>query len=199
MNIEKTIKNLTLRGFSVKYFDNKEAASEYICENVKNTQVGIGGCMTIKEMGLSDKLRQCGNEVFWHWENPGYDTLVKANSAPVYLCSANAISEDGEILNIDGNGNRLAATSFGKKRVFLVCGTNKIEEDFQAALNRARNIAAVTNLKRFEDMKTPCKLDGVCHDCRVSNRGCKGLLVLWGPTNMMESFEVILINEELGY
>ena len=147
--------------------------------------------------GLFDKLCAVGNEVFWHWKNPGVETLMKENEAEVYICSANAIAETGEILNIDGNGNRLAGLSFGKKRVFIVAGTNKICPDFDSALYRARNVAAVQNAKRFP-CNTPCKIDGVCHDCRTPDHICNALLVLWGPTGLMQSVEVVLIDEELG-
>ena len=108
-----------------------------------------------------------------------------------------AIAETGEIINIDGKGNRLAALAFGKKRVFIVAGVNKLCDDFDSALYRARNVAATQNATRF-DVKTPCKIDGKCHDCRSPQRICNALLVLWGPMMEMESVEVVLINEELG-
>ena len=114
----------------------------------------------------------------------------------MYLCSANAISEDGEIFNIDGTGNRIAATVFGHEKVFIVAGVNKIAPDFDAALKRARNVAAVKNCARF-GKKTPCQLDGQCHDCRSADRICKALTVLWGPMNGMET-EVVLIRGDYG-
>ena len=152
--------------------------------------------MTAKQLGLYEKL--CGsNTVYWHWITPGKETLEKANAASVYITSANAISENGEILNIDGRGNRLAGQVFGQKKVYIVAGTNKICPDFESALERARGIAAVTNGNRF-DYKIPCKIDGKCHDCRAAERICRALLVLWCPLFDME-MEVVLIDEELGY
>ena len=196
MDLEKTIKNLESRGFKVKYFENKEEAAEYINSEVKNTTVGIGGSKTVEAMGLYDSLSE-NNTVYWHWKVPGIETLKNANNANVYISSANAITEGGEILSIDGRGNRLAGQVFGDKKLYIVAGTNKIEEDFEKALFRARNTAAVTNSKRF-DYKTPCKIDDKCHDCRVPERICNALLVLWGPMLGMET-EVVLIGEELGY
>ena len=86
----------------------------------------------------------------------------------------------------------------GRKRLFIVAGTNKICPDFESALSRARNVAATRNALRFEAKKTPCKLDGKCHDCRSADRICNALLVLWAPMGGMTS-EIILIDEELGY
>ena len=197
MDIEKTIKSMKSRGFEVSRFATKEEASEYLCSAITNTTVGIGGCKTADQMGLFEKLRECGNEVFWHWRTPGWETLEKENAAEVFISSANAIAETGEIVNIDGRGNRLAGLVFGKKRVYIVAGTNKICPDFDSAVYRARNVAATENAKRFP-AQTPCKLDGKCHDCNSPDRICKGLLVLWAPMNGCE-VEVILINEELGY
>ena len=148
-------------------------------------------------MGLYDKLCEAGNDVAWHWRTPGWETLEKENSAEVFISSANAIAETGEILNIDGRGNRLAGLVFGKKRVYIVVGTNKLCPDFDSALSRARNTAAVKNVKRFPN-ETPCKIDGKCHDCRVPDRVCNALLVLWGPMMDMQKVEVVLIDEELG-
>lgn len=196
MDLEKTIKNLKLRGFSVQHFATGAEAAAYLNEQVDGCSVGIGGCKTADQLGLFNSLSQ-HNTVYWHWRVPGPETLDKAWHAQVYLSSANAITEDGQILNIDGNGNRISALSYGQKRVYILASVNKICPDFESALDRARNVAAVTNVKRFPDMKTPCKLDDKCHDCRVPNRGCKGLLVLWGPMGGM-STEIVLIDEQLG-
>ena len=197
MDIEKTLKNLKARHFDVSVFDTGSEASEYLCREIGGAEVGIGGCKTAADLGLYGKLTDSGCRVYWHWEEPGWETLEKANAAPVYICSANAIAESGEILNIDGRGNRVSAITFGKKRVYIVAGTNKICPDFDSALYRARNVAAVQNLARF-DKKVPCKFDGKCHDCRSPERACNALTVLWGPMWDMEKVEVVLIKEELG-
>ena len=197
MNVEKTIRNLELRGFTVKHFATGAEAAAYLDEQIRDTEVGIGGCKTAEQLGLFEKLSET-NQVFWHWKAPGPATIAKANAAPVYITGANAISEQGEILNIDGNGNRLAGQVYGQKRLYIVAGTNKICPDFESALARARNVAATRNALRFEAKKTPCKLDGKCHDCRSADRICNALLVLWAPMGGMKS-EIILIDEELGF
>ena len=133
-----------------------------------------------------------------HWRTPGFDTLDHALTAPVYLSSANAITADGQILNIDGRGNRLAALVYGiGKTVYIVAGTNKICPDFDSALSRARNAAAVQNMQRF-DGDQPCHTAGRCLDCRSKSRGCNALLVLWGQMMDMAKVEVVLIDEPLG-
>lgn len=195
MNIEATIKNLELRGFTVKHFATGAEAADYLCAEIKDTQVGIGGSKTADQLGLYEKLSE-NNTVYWHWKVPGMETLEKANAAPVYISSANAIAETGEILNIDGRGNRLAAQVFGDKRLYIVAGSNKICPDFDSALYRARNVAAPTNNLRF-DNTNPCRYDGKCHDCRMPSRVCNALLVHWGPMMGMTT-HVILIDEELG-
>lgn len=195
MNIEKAIRNFELRGYTVKHFATGTEAADYMAEQIKGCTVGIGGSKTVEQLGLFDKLKG-SNSVYWHWKVPGPETIKKANAADVYISSANAMTENGEILNIDGRGNRLAGQVYGDKRVYIVAGTNKLCPDFESALYRARNVAAVQNCKRFEN-NNPCKLDDKCHDCRMDSRICRALLVLWGPMMGM-STEIILIDEELG-
>lgn len=196
MDIEKTIRNLESRGFSVKHFAKGTEAAEYINSRIDGTSVGIGGCMTAQELGLYDSL-SAHNEVYWHWRSNAENIRELENAAPFFITSANAISEDGQILNIDGMGNRLAGMTYGKKQTFIIAGKNKICDDFDSALYRARNVAAVKNAARF-GKNTPCQIDGKCHDCRSPERICGSLLVMWQPPMGMH-VEVVLIDEELGY
>ena len=195
MNLDKTVKNLKLRRFQVSCFPTAQEAVDYLAAQIQNTSVGIGGSKTVDQIGLYDRLCE-NNEVFWHWKNSAPDTRMKANAAEIYISSANAISEDGEVLNIDGMGNRLAGQIWGHKKVYIIAGTNKICPDFDSALYRARNTAAVENCKRFQNNQ-PCQIDGKCHDCRSESRVCRALLVLWGPMMGMET-EIVLIDQELG-
>lgn len=195
MDLEKTRQNLELRGFRVSFFDTGKEAAAHIASQISGCTVGFGGSKTLEALGLFETLSE-NNTVYWHWKAPGKETLKAAAFADVYLSSANAISEDGEILNIDGSGNRVAGTLFGHRKVYIVAGTNKLCPDFDSALWRARNVASVQNCARFGKM-TPCQADGKCHDCRSPERICKALTVLWGPMNGMET-EVVLIDAELG-
>ena len=196
MDMEKTIRQLKLRGFAVQHFATGAEAADYLCSQIRDTTVGIGGSKTAEQLGLFEKLSE-HNTVYWHWKTPGWETLENANHAAVYITSANAMTEDGQILNIDGRGNRLAGQVFGRKKVYYVVGSNKICPDFDSALDRAHNTAAVTNCKRFPN-KPPCQIDEKCHDCRSADRICRALLVTWMPMMDMET-EVILIDESYGY
>ena len=195
MDLEKTMRSLKGRGFEPQHFATAQDAADYLCGQIKDTTVGIGGSKTVEALGLYEKLTE-NNTVYWHWKTPGRDTLKAAALADVYLSSVNAISEDGEIFNIDGTGNRVAGTLFGHEKVYLVAGTNKIAPDFDAALFRARNTAAVQNCARL-GKKTPCQADGTCHDCRSPERICRALTVLWTPMGGMET-EVVLIDGDFG-
>lgn len=198
MNIEIAIENLKKRGFEVCRFQNKVAAADYIVASVENTTVGMGGSKTLEAMGIYERLKK-KNDVFWPWQDPKPETTTRAFKAKVYMTSANAIAESGEILNIDGRGNRVAATLYDKERVYIIVGINKFADDFDSALWRARNIAAPKNAQRLHS-KTPCAVKGdKCYDCSGPDRICNGLVVLWEKMRGVGAIEVIVIDEELGF
>ncbi len=192
---EKISENLKKLGYSVSCFENKADASKYINAEIDKKTVGFGGSMTLEEMGLYDTLKE-HNDVYWHWKEKGI--IDKANSAQIYLSSVNGLAETGEIINIDGNCNRIASILYGHEKVYLIAGKNKIAEDYEKALSRARNVAAPLNAMRL-GADTPCAKKGdKCYDCKRAGRICRGLSVMWAKP-MAEEFEVILINENLGY
>lgn len=193
-DIEKLRKNLEDRGIQSSYFATVQAAADYLDRQIDGTTVGIGGSMTVKAMGLYPRL-SAHNQVAWHWEG---DSLEEAAGTEVYLTSANGVAETGELVNIDGNCNRIASSVYGHKRVYFVVGINKIEPDYDRALWRARNIAAPKNAQRL-GRKTPCAVKGDrCYDCKSPERICRGLSVIWGRPTPVEVMEVVLIGEELG-
>ena len=194
MNIEKTVKNLELRGFAVKRFATGAQAAEYLKGACAGHTVGFGGSKTLDQMGIFDMLPE--GTAFWHWRVPGNETYDKAAHADLYLSSANAITESGEIVSVDGRGNRIANQVFGHKKVFIVTSVSKIVEDLNAAIDRSRGTVAIENGKRFPN-NPPCKLDGKCHDCRSPEKFCRAMTVLWAPMMGMET-EVVLIDEKLG-
>ena len=195
MAFETVKTNLEERGFTVTVFATAAEAAEYINAQVDNTTVGIGGSMTVQSMGLYEKLAE-HNEVHWHWVN-GPGEHVPASTADVYLTSANGLSEAGEIINIDGAGNRVASTLFGHRKVYFIIGKNKLAPTYDEALWRARNIAAPKNAQRL-GKKTPCAVNGDrCYDCKSPERICRGLVVHWGPM-MGKDMEVVLVDEDLG-
>lgn len=199
MNAERTIDNLKKEGFIVSYFENKEDAVKYIVSSVSGKTIGIGGSKTVEELQLFDKLSE-NNQVFWHWKQPADEARAKSMTAQVYISSANAIAESGEIINIDGSGNRIAAIAYGHEKVYIIAGTNKIAEDFEKAMWRARNIAAPLNAKRLK-INTPCALskEMKCYNCSSPERICRGISVLTKKMGGIKEMEVVLINEEMGY
>ena len=197
----KVAENLKNLGYQVTLFDTKEQAADYLCDQIKDTTVGFGGSMTLREMGLYDRLAET-NTVHWHWQPQGDTTIPQtrmlARDTQVYLASVNGLAETGEIINIDGSCNRVAETIFGHKKVYFVVGKNKLAEDYDKALWRARNIAAPKNAFRLKT-KTPCaEMGDQCYDCKSPARICRALSVLWcAPTG--SQYEVVLVKEDLGY
>ena len=197
----KVAENLKQLGYQVTVCDTKEQAADYLCGQIKDTTVGFGGSVTLREMGLYERLAET-NTVHWHWQPQGEtsipQTRVLARDTEVYLASANGLAETGEIINIDGAGNRVAETIFGHKKVYFVIGKNKLAEDYDKALWRARNIAAPKNAFRLKT-KTPCAEKGDrCYNCSSPARICRALSVLWCAP-MGSQYEVVLVKEDLGY
>ncbi len=200
MAFEALKATLEHNGFQVSVFATKEDATAYLNREIDNTTVGMGGSMTITQMDLKENL-SAHNLVFSHGytlcDAPQVQKL--AANADVYILSANAIAENtGEILNIDGRGNRVASSLYGHKKVYLLAGKNKISPDFESALFRLRNVVAPKNAQRLK-RNTPCAAKGdKCYNCSSPERICNGLVVLYKKMMGMD-MEVILIDEELGY
>ncbi len=193
--------NLEKKGYKVQIFDNKESAAEYVDKQIDQKTVGLGGSVTIHQMDLFSLLSK-HNTVYWHDAKPDNMTIMEtrtaATQAEIYISSVNGISEKGEIVNIDNTGNRVAAISYGPSKVYLVIGENKITDNLEEAIYRARNIASPMNAKRL-NRKTPCAVLGdKCYDCNSPERICRNLSVLWDKPTGAE-YEIILIKEELGY
>lgn len=195
-DLKKAAENLKSRGFNVQLFQTKEAAADYLNKAIDGRTVGFGGSVTLRDMGLYESL-STHNSVYWHWQGTPIST-GEAEKAQVYLSSVNGLSEDGDLINIDGSGNRVASMLYGHEKLYLVVGRNKLAATYDEALWRARNIAAPKNAQRLQT-KTPCAVKGDrCYDCKSPNRICRGLAVLWRPMSGMET-EVVLIDEDLGY
>ena len=203
MDLQIVKENLEKKGFKVSVFFDAKEASDYLNKEINNTSVAFGGSMTLAEMGLFDTLKT-HNELWYHSnaeliEKYGREEIFKrAMSADVYISSVNGMSSDGVLINIDGNGNRIASTAFGHKKVYYVVGKNKIEDTFEKAMWRARNIAAPKNAQRLS-RKTPCAIKGdKCYNCSSPERICRGILITEAPMSAQET-EILLVNENLGY
>ena len=185
------------------YCPTGEEAVKKVSELIADgSTVTWGGTATVRDLGIPAMLKNRGtlqvldrDEVETPEEKQ--EMYLKAFSADVYLTSANAISEDGVIVNIDGNGNRIAAISWGPKRVIFVIGLNKVAQTVEAALARARGIASPINSQRFE-MNTPCKLDGKCHNCNSPESICSYVHFLRNSRGGGRHI-VVLVGENLGY
>ena len=188
---------LERRGYTVRTFAAAEEAAAYLDGAIDGKTVGFGGSATLDALGVYDKLA-AHNTVVWHWKQEANAARKAAMQTQVYLSSANGLAESGEIVNIDGKCNRVAATLFGPKRCIFVCGVNKLRPDLQSAIERARNIAAPLNAKRL-NKKTPCAVDGRCHNCKSPERICRAMVIHMGVPSGFESCEVVLIGEKLGY
>ena len=196
--MDNLIKNLKERGFIPHLFDTAEQAKAFFVQELSDTSVGMGGSMTIDALGLYELLKR-NNTVYAHSYCQDTDELKNASLAENYISSANAISEDGEIVNIDGRGNRVSSIIWGanRKRVYIVAGTNKITPDLQSAILRVKNIAAPKNAMRL-NRKTPCALKAdKCYKCNSPDKICRVMTIQTHPTSA--ETHIVLIRQELGY
>lgn len=192
---------LLRKGYGVHLFDTREQAADFLVRELVGERVGFGGSETLAELGLYERLLPVAEPV-WHWRVPEKKTVselrAEAAACPIYLTSVNAISADGQIVNIDGTANRVSAYLYGKRRVYFVLGENKVCANLDEAVFRARNVAAPKNTKRL-GLSTPCAATGEgCHDCSHPQRICRALSVLWEkPTGA--DMQVVIIRESLGF
>lgn len=199
----RLIKNLNRRNMLGFYCPTAEEAVKKVSELIADgSSVTWGGSMTVRSLGIPDALRSRGTlEVLDRDLIDSPDEVksiyLRAFTADVYLTSANAISEDGVIVNIDGNGNRVAAITWGPKKVIFVIGLNKVAQTVEAALARARGTASPINAQRF-DIETPCHKDGICHNCNSPESICSYVHFLRNSRNPGRHV-VVLVGEDLGY
>ncbi len=199
--ITKLMEKLSNHKIKAEYFPTKIEAKERILEMIQpDMKIGIGGSMTIKELEIYDAIDHNINPVYWHWmvnpeERP--EIFPKAQFADLYLASSNALTETGELINIDGVGNRVSSMFFGPKKVILVCGINKIVENYEAGIQRIKDVACPLNAKRL-GLETPCRVTGKCTDCNSDQRMCNITVIIEGKPALVD-LEVFIVNEELGY
>ena len=196
------IKNLQRRHIEGFYCPTGKEAVKKVSELIADgSSVTWGGTMTVRDLGIPDALRSRGTlEVFdrdlVETSEEKQAMYLRAFSTDVYLTSANALSEDGVIVNIDGNGNRVAAITWGPKKVIFVIGLNKVAQTVEAALARARSTASPINAARF-DINTPCQVDGVCHNCNSPESICNYVHFL--RNSPKGRHVVVLVGENYGY
>ncbi len=199
---KKLITVLERRNFEAFYCPTSQDAIKKINDLIPDgSSVTWGGSMTIRDMGLVKSLHERNLEILDRDQASTPEEVQqiyrKAFFSDYYLSSVNAISEDGVIVNIDGNGNRVAAITFGPKHVIFVVGLNKVAQDVKSALARARSTASPINAARF-DIKTPCQADGLCHNCNSEDSICNYIHFIRN-SHPKKRHIVILVGEDLGY
>jgi hypothetical protein len=199
----RAIEKLEAHEFRAIYARNKEDAVAEIWKHITPThKVGVGGSVTIRELGILEQLEAKGNTLYNHWK-PGLsreDSLaIRKNqmTSDVFLSSVNAITTNGEVVNIDGAGNRVNSITFGPGKVILVAGYNKIVDDIQEALKRIKNVVAPMNARRG-NFNVPCAKLGWCVDCHSPDRMCR-VIVIHERRPMLTDMLIIVVGEELGY
>lgn len=194
---EHVIKGLQSRNMSGYYAKNKEEALKIALELIpKGSSISMGGCMSAQEIGLVSALKESDYHFIDRSKMELREALLAAYDADIFLASANAMTDDGILVNIDGNSNRVSCIAQGPKKVIFIVSMNKICSDLDSAMKRARNIAAPANAQRF-DIKTPCKLTGRCSDCKSPDTICCQFLIT-RYSRHTDRIHVILVNESLG-
>lgn len=196
---QKVIKGLESRNMSGYYAHDREEALRLALELIpEGSSVTMGGCVSAAEIGLVDAVKN-GNYNFI--DRDAYEdkrqAMLDGYDADVFLSSANAMTEDGVIINIDGNANRVSAIAQGPKKVVFIVGMNKVCSDVDGALKRARNVAAPVNAQRF-GLSTPCAKTGSCMNCKSPDTICCQFLVT-RYSRHAGRIHVILVNDNLGF
>ena len=196
---QKVIKGLESRNMSAEYARSREEALRKALEQIpEGSTIAMGGAMSAHEIGLVDELRNGP----YHFIDRDAMTdkraaMLAAYDADVFLSSANAITEDGILVNIDGNSNRVSAIAQGPRKVLFIIGMNKVCDDVDGAMKRARSVAAPTNAQRF-GLSTPCAKTGSCMDCKSPDTICCQFLITRFSRHPGR-IHVILVNDSLGF
>ena len=196
------VSNLEKRHFEAYYCPTAQEALKKVLDLIpEGSSIGWGGSMSIRDMGLTKAIHEGNYTVIDRdlAQTPEEAAQMQRDclQADYFITSANAIAEEGIMVNIDGTGNRVAVICFGPKNVIVVCGINKVTQNLDAAISRARFVAAPINAGRF-DIQTPCKITGKCHNCTSADSICSEVLITRTsrPANRVK---IILVGEDMGY
>lgn len=195
---QTVIKGLQSRNMTGYYAEDREAALKQALELIEeNSTISMGGCMSAHEIGLVQALQEGNYQYLDRSKMEPREGLLAAYDSDVFLSSANAMTSDGILVNIDGNSNRVSCIAQGPKKVIFIVGMNKVCADLDSAMKRARNVAAPINAQRFE-VKTPCKETGKCFDCKSPDTICCQFLIT-RYSRHTDRIHVILVNDTLGF
>ena len=201
---KRVIAGLEKRNMKGYYCNTLEEANELIMSLIpEGNSVSWGGGMTIRDMGLTKLIKECGKYNVMDRDEAGSveemrEIQRQALLCDTYLMGTNAMTDDGALVNIDGLGNRLAALCYGPKQVIVVTGMNKVMHSEEAAIERARNVAAPINIHRFAANEPPCKVTGKCGNCIGEGCICQQVLVT-RMSMIPDRIKVVLINDSLGF
>ena len=194
---QTVIKGLQSRNMTGHYAENKEEALKEALELIpEESTIAMGGCMSAHEIGLIEALEKGNYNYLDRDKMDAREGLLAAYDADIFLSSANAMTNDGILVNIDGNSNRVSCIAQGPKKVIFIVGMNKVCDDLDSAMKRARNVAAPANAQRFP-VKTPCKETGRCYDCKSPDTICCQFLIT-RYSRHKDRIHVILVNDSLG-
>lgn len=198
----KIVKELTARNMEAYYADSKEEALKKALELIpEGSSISWGGSMSVNEIGLKDAVCQGNYQVYNRDTAPTPEAKreieLAAYDCDYFLTSANAITEDGIMINIDGHSNRVSSIAAGPRNVLMIIGMNKVTRDVDSAMSRARNEAAPINAQRF-NLNTPCCKTGACFDCKTPDTICCQILIT-RYSKTLQRIKVILVNEDLGF
>ena len=192
------IKGLKSRNMSGYYAADKEEALKLALELIpEGSTISMGGCASAQEVGLIKALKEGNYNYIDRAKLSPRESLMAAYDSDIFLSSANAITSDGIMVNIDGNSNRVSCIAQGPRKVVFIVGMNKVCPDLDDAMKRARNVAAPANAHRF-DVKTPCKETGKCFDCKSPDTICCQFLIT-RYSRHEGRIHVILVNDNLGF
>lgn len=195
---QSLINELASRNMEAFYCANKEEALSKVLQLMpKGSSVTMGGCQSAIDIGLIDVLNSNDYNYIDRSKMGKREALIKGYDADFFISSVNAISEDGILVNIDGNANRVSYICNGPKQVIFIVGMNKVCKDLDSAMKRARNVAAPVNAQRF-DIKTPCKNTGKCFDCKSMDTICCQFLITRFSKHK-DRIKVVLVNKDLGF
>ena len=200
---ETSVSNLKKHGFEAYFAATVNEARDLIFEMISGYETfGFGGSDTTRVLGLIEELQKKGKTIFDHWQkgltsDEDMEIRLQQGRCDCFLCSANAIAATGEVVNVDGVGNRTSAMSFGPKRVVIVAGMNKVTQDLESALRRVREVSGPMRAKSL-GMDTPCAETGVCGDCNSPQRICRITTILHRKP-MLTDMTLVLVNEALGF
>lgn len=199
----KTVEALRKNRFDAAFFETRNEAADAVLKLISSgQQVAFGGSQTARQLNLQQLVQDAGATILDHnatglSSEEKHEVMRQQQICDVFICSSNAVSLQGELFNLDGHGNRVAAMAFGPRRVIVIVGVNKLVADEEAAWQRIRTIAAPINFKRL-NRPNPCAKYGVCMNCNLPTRGCNIYVATRRKPPLME-FSVFVVNESLGF